>query len=277
MVLCNVETGMRPNFKALRGFSLIELLTVVGIIGILAALILAAIARAKAKAQRIHCANNVRQLGLVLREFVTDNNAYPFLINPRTSRADYPEHSLHWTDSLQQELGYKNPTNAASLFRGIWECPTANKLTEWTTNHDNEQYHCYGYNGFGLRHMTDTNCLGLGGTYCWNYALSPGPPVKESQVASPSEMIAIGDGFIGGNGFIWDGTWILWRCEAMTKDQPPGSTKRSYSRHKGRANVVFCDGHVESPRLQFLFEDASDAALVRWNRDHHPIARIYDT
>ena len=36
------------------------------------------------------------------------------------------------------------------------------------------------------------------------------------------------------------------------------------------ANVVFCDGHVESPTLQFLFEDTSDAALVRWNRGHLP-------
>ena len=40
----------------------------------------------------------------------------------------------------------------------------------------------------------------------------------------------------------------------------------------GRHNigVVFCDGYVESPTLQFLFEDTSDAALARWNRDHLP-------
>jgi len=42
------------------------------------------------------------------------------------------------------------------------------------------------------------------------------------------------------------------------------------ARHQGKANVVFCDGHVESPTLQFLFEDASDEALSRWNRDHQP-------
>jgi prepilin-type processing-associated H-X9-DG protein len=36
------------------------------------------------------------------------------------------------------------------------------------------------------------------------------------------------------------------------------------------ANAVFCDGHVESPTLKFLFEDTSDAALARWNRDHLP-------
>jgi len=38
----------------------------------------------------------------------------------------------------------------------------------------------------------------------------------------------------------------------------------------GKANVVFCDGHVESPTLEFLFKDTSAAALSRWNRDHQP-------
>ena len=42
------------------------------------------------------------------------------------------------------------------------------------------------------------------------------------------------------------------------------------TRHQGKANVVFCDGHVESPTLKFLFEDTSDTALARWNRDHQP-------
>jgi prepilin-type processing-associated H-X9-DG protein len=36
----------------------------------------------------------------------------------------------------------------------------------------------------------------------------------------------------------------------------------------GKANVVFCDGHVESPTLEFLFADTSDAPLGHWNRDH---------
>jgi prepilin-type processing-associated H-X9-DG protein len=40
--------------------------------------------------------------------------------------------------------------------------------------------------------------------------------------------------------------------------------------HRDKANVVFCDGHVESSTLQFLFADTSDAALARWNCDHLP-------
>jgi prepilin-type processing-associated H-X9-DG protein len=42
------------------------------------------------------------------------------------------------------------------------------------------------------------------------------------------------------------------------------------SRHQGSVNVAFCDGHVESPSLGFVFTNTSDAALVRWNRDHLP-------
>jgi prepilin-type processing-associated H-X9-DG protein len=73
---------------------------------------------------------------------------------------------------------------------------------------------------------------------------------------------------MGGNGTIHDGGLILWRTSGVEGNLR--STERSYSRHQGHANVVFCDGHVESPTLKVLFEDASDQALVRWNRDHLP-------
>ena len=69
---------------------------------------------------------------------------------------------------------------------------------------------------------------------------------------------------------------MFWRIHGidnfpgLTKASLLASTKRAYARHQGKANVVFCDGHVESPALKFLFEDTSDAALVRWNRDHLP-------
>jgi prepilin-type processing-associated H-X9-DG protein len=92
--------------------------------------------------------------------------------------------------------------------------------------------------------------------------------VQESEVATPSEMVAIGDGFVGGEGVIKDGAWVLWRTSGLTNYL--GSTKRAFARHQGKANVVFCDGHVESPTLKFLFADTSDAALSRWNRDHQP-------
>ncbi|MGH7976068.1 MAG: prepilin-type N-terminal cleavage/methylation domain-containing protein [Limisphaerales bacterium] len=252
-------------------FTLIELLVTVAIIGILAALLLTAISQAKARAQQIQCANNVRQLGIGLQAFVIDNSVYPLFVNP--DYPNYPEHMKLWMIALQEtELTVPgNPTNHVRFSKwsgeGVWKCPAANKPSNWP---EDKGYASYGYNWYGMSAKTDINSLGLGGHYVWNVNVSHpslAPPVSESEVVSPSEMMAIGDGFSGGNGVIREG-WLLWRTYGLTNFL--GSTKRSYARHQGRANVVFCDGHVESPTLQFLFENTSDEALSRWNRDHQP-------
>ena len=81
-------------------------------------------------------------------------------------------------------------------------------------------------------------------------------PVKDSQVVNPADMMAVGE--------------IFQSRLAFTRNSDYAKTLFAYQRHQGRANVVFCDGHVESPTLKFLFADTSDASLVRWNRDHLP-------
>jgi prepilin-type processing-associated H-X9-DG protein len=250
---------------------LIELLLIIPIVGILAALLLAAVAQAKDRAQRIQCANNVWQLGLALQGFMTDNQVYPLFINIGSRNGNYPEHNASWEAALQHsELS--TSTNRVSsgryLSQGVWKCPAVFKPHSFPTN---RFYSCYGYNAYGMSAQTDASALGVGGHYLWNFPHNtrwPAPPVNENEIVSPSEMMAIGDGFEGGNGIVRDAVSMLWRTYGLTDDL--GSTKRAQACHQGRANAVFCDGHVESPTLQFLFEDTSDEALRRWNRDHLP-------
>lgn len=259
--------GLKLNGRNRRAFTLVELLTVVAVVALLVALSLASFFGAKQKAQKIHCANNVRQLGLVIQQFLGDYHAYPLVANPGFFSGQYQEHHSTWISAIERTGFSERKPTREYLGKGVWHCPSFRRPDDLPGNRRILEY---GYNGFGVSPVTATNSLGIGG----HFGAAPvnhgtnAPPVAEGEVAVPADMIALGDGFGGSGVDLREGS--LWRSPSLPKepDLYAGIYTRVKSRHGGRANIAFCDGHVESMSLKTLFQDSDSQSLSRWNRDH---------
>jgi prepilin-type processing-associated H-X9-DG protein len=99
------------------------LLVVIGIIGILAILLLPAIARAKARAYNIACVNNLRQLGIATRLYTEDNeNTLPTAEILPTQPIDPVKPQSRICDVLARYVGQTAGTNTNSAT--VFKCPT---------------------------------------------------------------------------------------------------------------------------------------------------------
>ncbi len=127
--------GFRRRVCRLRAFTLVELLTVIALIAMLAALLLPAFSRAEARTREATCATNLRSWGQAFYLYAHDCQGYlphpddqgrntpPFTFDPR-----HPEHECGYVDVLPPMMGlraWRDFPDGQKPAAGVWQCPAA--------------------------------------------------------------------------------------------------------------------------------------------------------
>ncbi len=148
---------MRPKRRA---FTLVEVLVVIAIIGILVALLFPAVQAAREAARRIHCSNNLRQLGLALHNYHSLFRCFPGLGSTSMTTFSVQARLLPFTEqnNLKNLIDFNEP-----LYVGITHSFTLNPVQAEAANTRLSLLRCPS-DGWEDRYDDDTGVL-AGGNY----------------------------------------------------------------------------------------------------------------
>jgi prepilin-type N-terminal cleavage/methylation domain-containing protein/prepilin-type processing-associated H-X9-DG protein len=227
------------NERPKSAFTLIELLVVIAIIAILAAMLLPALARAKIRADRISCLNNLRQVSVFMQLYTDDNNdVFPAHRNQNIDNNSVVISMTNWWGITL--LAMANDSSQSNLFH----CPAikgrrTDASVTWSWNFDPHFVGC-GYNNYflGLHPYLATTLLVAGVSF------NTAPDFKRSSIRQAADTFMIGDS-MPASGDI--NSTACWSSDCWWPFSSESSLQGVETfRHSGVGNCAFTDGHAEA-------------------------------
>ncbi len=243
------------------GFTLVEMLVVIGIIAVLAGVIVPVLAKSREKGRQVNCGANLKQIGQALEMYAADNDQRLPDSQPCywTMPACGKNTAAVWDGTTAQkrtaiDLSWQGAIMQYVKDKGIFVCPSRQAL-----NYDKAGATGYGYNGTFWNGVQDA-CGNIVGTADNTSGLDGYRKITGFQ--DPSHTIMVTDSDSNGKPEFDGGT------DTTGKKCPSdfGGDEKPEARHNGGFNALFADGHVKWKRIfrdyEWTVENDSDADIT---------------